>query len=280
MAVLDVSFMATTLKRTVPIKVIIPTDKRYFPGMKRREEGKPYKTLYLLHGVLGSAGDWLYGTRIQRWAEERDLVVVMPAGENSFYVDQPWNCSLYSEFIGSELISFTRKTFPLSHKREDTYIAGLSMGGYGALYNGFKFNETFGAIGALSAALVVNEKMVDADPDSPFFASTPAYLKSCFGPDLAKAAQSELNPFVLVDTLLQKGKELPALYMACGDHDSLLADNRAFSEFLTQKGVDHVFEVGPGAHEWDFWDTYVLKFLNWLPLEGKQAGMNSGNVGV
>ena len=66
MAVLDVSFMATTLKRTVPIKVIIPTDKRYFPGMKCREEGKPYKTLYLLHGILGSAGDWLYGTRIQR----------------------------------------------------------------------------------------------------------------------------------------------------------------------------------------------------------------------
>ena len=106
------------------------------------------------------------------------------------------------------------------------------------------------------------------------------YLKSCFGPDLAKAAKSELNPFVLVDTLLQKDKDLPALYMACGDHDSLLADNRAFSDFLMQKGVDHVFEIGPGAHEWDFWDTYVLKFLDWLPLEGKQAGMNSGNVGV
>ena len=134
MAVFQVNFMAETLGRTVPLFAILPTDKSYLPGMERREEGKPYKTLYLLHGIVGNYTDWIYGTRIQRWAEERDLAVVMPSGDNSMYLDHA--VDRYGEFIGKELVEFTRKTFPLSGKREDTYIGGLSMGGFGALRNG------------------------------------------------------------------------------------------------------------------------------------------------
>ena len=160
MASFLVNFTSQSLGRTVPVYVILPTDKMYFPGMPVRTQGKPYKTLYLLHGVLGNYTDWLHGTRIQRWAEENDLAVVMPSGDNAFYVDQPWNCNYYSKFIGEELVNFTRKSFPLSHNREDTYIAGLSMGGYGALHNGLKYHETFGYIAGLSAALVVNESML------------------------------------------------------------------------------------------------------------------------
>lgn len=81
-----------------------------------------YKTLYLLHGIIGDNTDWLYGTRIQRFANELDLCVVMPAGENSFYVDKPWTAQMYGQFIGEELVEFTRKTFLLSDKREDTFI--------------------------------------------------------------------------------------------------------------------------------------------------------------
>lgn len=184
MASFLVNFVSQSLSRTVTINVILPTDKMYFPGMPQREEGKPFKTLYLLHGVIGNYTDWLHGTRIQRWAEENDLAVVMPSGDNAFYVDQPWNCNYYGKFIGEELVDFTRKTFPLSHKREDTYIAGLSMGGYGAIRNGLKYHETFGCIGALSSALVVNEAMLDRPEDHPFFIESKAYAQSCFGQDL------------------------------------------------------------------------------------------------
>ena len=86
MAVFRVNFMAEALGRTVPLTVILPTDKVYFGDMQRREEGKPYKTLYLLHGIVGDDTDWLYGTRIARWAAEKDLCVVMPSGENMFYL--------------------------------------------------------------------------------------------------------------------------------------------------------------------------------------------------
>lgn len=280
MAVFQVNFMAQSLHRTVPMHVILPTDKFYAPGMPGREAGKPYKTLYLLHGIFGNYTDWLYGTRIQRWAEEKELAVVMPSGDNAFYVDQPWNCNMYGEFIGKELVEFTRRTFPLSDKREDTFIGGLSMGGFGALHNGLKYHDTFGYIVALSAALRVCNWKKEEEHDPFFFADTEEYMHSCFGPDLDTALKSDINPVTLVERLIKEGVELPAIYLACGDRDSLFTANADFADFLKTKQVPVTFEKGAGAHEWDFWDTYIKKALEWLPLEKTEAGINSGNVGI
>ncbi len=201
MAVFEVNFLAQSLGRTVPLTVILPTDKMYFPGAPKREEGKPYKTLYLLHGILGSNIDWLYGTRIQRWAEERDLAVVMPAGENGFYLDQPWNCRNYGEFIGEELVNFTRRTFPLSHDKKDTYIGGLSMGGFGAMRNGLYYNDTFGAIISLSGAFILDESILIKNENPKFPSDTEEFKHSCFGMDLKKALESDNNPRVLIEKL-------------------------------------------------------------------------------
>jgi len=278
MATFTVNFVSKSLNRTVTINVILPTDKMLMPGMKPRED-KPFKTLYLLHGVLGNYTDWLHGTRIQRWAEEKDLAVVMPSGENGFYVDQPWNMTYYGKFIGEELVEFTRKSFPLSHKREDTYIAGLSMGGYGAVRNGLKYHDTFGAIGALSSGFVVNEDLPKRrDEDARFFAETLTYAKAVFGQDLEAALKTDVNPKVLVDQLKAEGAEFPAIYLCCGDEDHLLPVNKDFDQYLTAAGVEHTFEVGPGNHEWDFWDTYIKKILDWLPLEDGLRGQDSGNI--
>ncbi len=280
MATFLVNFVSESLGRSVSLNVILPTDKMYFPGMPKRPEGKPYKTLYLLHGVLGNYTDWLHGTRIQRWAEENDLAVVMPSGDNGFYVDQPWNCSYYSRFIGEELVRFTRKTFPLSHDREDTYIGGLSMGGYGALYNGLKYHETFGCIAALSSALVVNESMLSRTDDVPIFIESRSYATSCFGQDLQAALKSDVNPKVLAARLAAQKVTFPKIFMTCGKDDSLLGVNEDFAEFLKSHGIDVHFEVAKGNHEWDFWDRSIKKVLDWLPLEHSGLGMNSGNVGI
>lgn len=123
MAFIQMNLLSQKLMRTVPVNVILPVDKMIFPGMPKRED-KPYKTLYLLHGVFGNYTDWAMGTRIQRFAEENDLVVVMPSGDNAFWVDQPVTGNFYGEFVGKELVELTRKMFPLSHRREDTYIGG------------------------------------------------------------------------------------------------------------------------------------------------------------
>ena len=280
MAVFHITWMADTLGRTVPLTVLLPTDKVYFGDAQPREAGKPYKTLYLLHGIIGDHTDWLYGTRIARWAAEKDLCVVMPAGENMFYIDQEDTGNYFGEMIGRELVEFTRKTFPLSHKREDTYIAGLSMGGYGAVRNGLKYADTFGAVAGLSAALLVNEHLLDEKPNPRFPAERKEWKQAVFGKDLKEILASDKNPEYLIDRLLEQKKPIPDLYLACGTEDSLLAENEKFVRFLESRKVPVCFETGPGGHEWDFWDTYIKRVLDWLPLEGAAAGRSSGNVGI
>ena len=277
MAFIQMNLMSKTLMRTVPVNVILPVDKMVFPGMPVRED-KPYKTLYLLHGVLGNYTDWVCGTRIQRFAEENDLVVIMPSGDNAFYVDQPAGNNFYGEFIGRELVEVTRKMFPLSHKREDTFIGGLSMGGFGALRNGLKYSDTFGYIVSLSGAFHL-EEMVSRTKDGFFFIESKSYAEACFG-DLTKVLDSDKNPRWLVKQLNKEGKPLPKIYMACGDQDSLLPVNEDMAKFLKEQGAEVTFEIGPGNHEWDFWDTYIKKAIAWLPTETSDLGMNSGNVGI
>ncbi len=279
MAIFRISFMAETLGRTVPLTVILPTDKVYFGDMPRREPGKPYKTLYLLHGILGDDTDWLYGTRIARWAAEKDLCVVMPSGENMFYIDQPDPGNHYGEFIGRELVEFTRKTFPLSHKREDTYIGGLSMGGYGAMRNGLKYSDTFGAIVALSSAFLVDESLLVVNPNPTFPSDRQEYKKAVFGQDLEAAIASDKNPYVLIRQHLEQKKAIPDIFMACGSDDFLLAKNREFVSFLRENNVPVHYVEAPGNHEWDFWDTHIKEALDWLPLEDAVEGMSSGNIG-
>lgn len=277
MAFIQMSILSKSLMRTVPVNVILPADKMVFPGMPEPPE-KPFKTLYLLHGVFGSYIDWVNGTRIQRYAEEHDLAVVMPSGDNAFYVDQPGANNYYGEFVGKELVELTRKMFPLSRKREDTFIGGLSMGGYGAMRNGLKYWENFGCIVALSGALLV-EDVAKRTNDDPFFLNRRDYAEACFG-DLSKILDSDKNPKYLVRQLKKEGRPIPRIYMACGDADSLLPANQDMAAFLKEQGADVTFEVGPGAHEWDFWDTYIRKAIEWLPTDKVSQGMNSGNVGI
>lgn len=152
------------------------------------------------------------------------------------------------------------------------------MGGYGALLNGLRDHETFGAIVMLSAALMTSTDLTKSTKPA-WFAETPAYLQHVFGPDLAAASQSELNPKILLKRLLAEQATLPAIYMAIGEDDGLKGVNDDFDAFLTEHQVKHVYETGPGNHEWDFWDRYLLRALDWLPLGTKTAGINSGHIG-
>lgn len=277
MALIQVNFMSKTLFRNVTMNVILPVDKITFPGAPIREN-KPYKTLYLLHGVFGNYTDWISGSNIQRLAEKNNLAVVMPSGDNSFYVDNPKSQNNYGEFIGKELVEITRKMFPLSNKREDTYIAGLSMGGYGAIRNGLKYNLTFGCIAGLSSALIT-DNIDRRNNNTKFFLESRNFAEACFG-DLSKVAQSDKNPVWIAEKILEENEYIPKIYMACGDKDSLLEANIKFNEKMKSLGIDITFEIGPGGHEWDFWNTYIARVLEWLSLENSTNGINSGSIGI
>ena len=275
MALIQINYVSNALQRTVPVQVILPVDK-LTPDGKLPEE-KKFKTLYLLHGFLGNCTDWVSGTRIQRWAEERDLCVVMPSGDNSFYVDRPDTLNNYGIFIGQELVEITRRMFPLSRKREDTFIGGLSMGGYGAVRNGLKYHETFSCVISFSGVLQLFEALEKA----PAGYNT-SFETGTFG-DLKQAAVSDKNPTWLVNDLVDKkladpALEYPKFYIACGTEDMLLKHSQNFAKLLESKGFDVAYEEGPGDHNWDFWDTYIKKVIDWLPLDEASQGLNSGNV--
>lgn len=274
MAIIEVNFISKCLMRTVTFNAIIPVDK--FGPQAENAEQKPLKTLYLLHGIFGNYTDWVNGTRIQAWAEANDLAVIMPSGENRFYLDDEKSGELYGEFIGKELVEFTRKLFPLSDKREDTFIAGLSMGGYGAIRNGLKYAENFGCVIGLSAALV-HDTWKDADNSAPIFTFRRNYYKAIFG-EYDKVKGSDKDPKALLLKLKEEGRPVPKMYLCCGTEDGLVTANRDFRDFLNENGVDLTYVEGPGKHDWVFWDTYIKKVLDWLPLNRTGAGINSGNV--
>ena len=269
MALIEANFVSKSLFRSVTFQAIIPVDK--FFRQDGAAQDKPFKTLYLLHGLLGNHTDWVSGTRIQRWAEAKNLAVIMPAGENAFYVDDPARAALYGQFIGEELIDVTRRLFPLSHEREDTFIGGLSMGGYGAVRNGLKYSGTFSRIIALSSAL----HLLESEPENN---RGGAFDPPCFKP-FDEAVKSDKNPRVLIDRLAESGAEKPEIFMACGTEDSLLESNRVYRDLFLEKGFDLTYIEEPGGHEWDFWDRNIRRALDWLPLGDAASGINSGNVG-
>ena len=275
MALIQMNLMSSALMRTVNVNVILPSDKLLPPGAVRKPG--PFPTLYLLHGLLGSEYDWVTGTPIRRWAEECDLAVVMPAGENSHYVDRTDAHADFGEFVGRELVALTREIFPLSKRREDTFLAGLSMGGYGALRNGLKYSESFGAIGAFSVPNPL-ETVQRFREGSEKLTESRRFFESCFGP-ADQLAGSDKDLLALAETLCREGQTLPRLFLACGSGDPLLPGNRRLAAALRELGFSARYEELDGAHDWDFWTAALRRLLDWLPLR-TNAGIHSGNVGL
>ncbi len=255
MALIQVNYLSKALFREVPVNVILPVDRfdadtnRYLNGKDRK-----YKTLYLLHGLLGNYTDWISQTRIQKWAEEKNLAVVMPSGDNAFYFNSrtPWND--YGTFIGEELVDVTRRMFPLSEKREDTFIAGLSMGGFGALRNGIVYSKNFSHVAGLSSAVHI-------------FEDTSEEANIGLFDNIEDASKTNKNPWVAVEEMISEKRPIPKFYMACGTKDDLMPANISFRNYLQEKGIEVTWDEDDYGHDWDFWDSQIKKVLDWLPLE-------------
>lgn len=273
MSLIQINFLSECLMRTVTLQAVVPFDKIAMPGEKP-EKPAPFKTLYLLHGIFGNYTDWISGTCIQRWAEDKNLAVIMPSGENHFYVDCKANGERFSEFIGKELPEKMRRLFPLSGRREDTFIGGLSMGGYGALVNGLRYPDTFGRIAALSSALVLEDFESD-EPELTQILFGTEYRRTIFG---EKHKGGPWDYEALAERLASRETELPRMYLCCGTEDNLLERNRAFAKKLEALGYPVTYEEGTGGHEWDFWNRHIKRVLDWLPLREKES-IHSGNIG-
>ncbi len=261
MAIIQCSFTAMSLHRPFKFVAVLPGDDMFpQPGPM-----KPLKTLYLLHGYTGCSMDWFKSSEIGELSNLNNLAIIMPEGDNHFYVDDNGRLDMYSQLIGKELVEFTRRVFPLSTKREDTIIGGISMGGFGALINGMRHHETFGHIVAISPALVKDDIAQSTDEPNPIGA-TRGFFASVFG-DLAKYPESENEPSVLAARLKAEGVEFPSIYMATGRNDFLVHPARELHEALTKLGVKHRYFEGPGTHENIFFYPHLRHGLSFIDLD-------------
>lgn len=275
MAFIRAEFMSRSLKRIVPITVVIPSDTTNFSGTGTNPAQPPYKTLYLLHGIYGSDMDMIANTNVMRLARERQLAVVMPAGENHFYVDDTNNGMKFGEFIGKELIEATRRMFPLSDKREDTYIAGMSMGGYGALMNGIRNYETFGYIASMSTAVITKETLGPGMPN-PTPMCNPDFQQAIWDYDTLDT--NEKNPYVLLKKYADHRESLPKIMILCGESDPLFGNNQKLSDYMDELEIPHEFIPSEGGHNFEFWREAIVRILDWLPHGEMIPILDSGDV--
>jgi S-formylglutathione hydrolase FrmB len=259
MAIFQINFFSQALKRQVPLAAVIPLDA---PPEIMPNRPDTYKTVFLLHGFSAGHFDWLYSAPLGELAVKHGLAFIMPAGENSFYLNDEIRGALYEDFICKELPVFCRKIFPLSAKVQDTTVAGLSMGGFGAIHSGLAYPEVFGNIIALSSALITDEvsgmKEGQGNAIAPY-----SYYRHTFGPP-EKLLGSHNDPKALARKLMENHTAIPNIYMACGTEDFLIRENRDFHQHLQSLGIKHEYVEGPGIHDWVFWNEYIAKALAWL----------------
>ena len=259
MALMHVDFFSDVLGKCVKMDVIIPQKSYRQIGMDASGAGETYPTLYLLHGMSDDNTIWQRRTAIERYVANLGTAVVMPNGDLSWYTDM-YCGGRYFTFFSEELPAICRDFFPkMSKKREETFVAGLSMGGYGAMKLGLNASETFGYAASLSGA--VDMRMVDdlGDPD--------AYWNSIFGPR-ENFIGSESDLVGRAQWLKDSGKPLPKIFMWCGTEDFLYKQNISMRDTLTELGYDLTYTESPGNHSWNYWDDKIKDVLRWLPLEG------------
>lgn len=238
------------------MSAIVPVDN---PLVNAPQE--TYRWVVLLHGYNGSHMDCITNTNIVNYAEQNNIIVVMPSGENKFYIDNSITGECYGKFIGEELVNYMRALLPVSKRREDTGIGGISMGGYGAMINGLRYPDTFGHIMTLSAALFLEPLLSEEKEDS---VQRRLLFNRLLG-DCETLIHTDADCRYLADKLCGNGAaQIPNIYMACGTEDFWYPASVSFREYLRTKGIDTVLEETKADHEWQFWNTYMERALKWF----------------
>lgn len=263
MALIHCDLFSEALGLNVPFCAIVPQVSTMGQigmggsGSARVREGG-YPTLWLLHGLSDDQTIWIRRTSIERYVAPRGIAVVMPAVGRSFYADMHHG-PRYWTYLSEELPAIARHLLPLSDRREDNFVAGLSMGGYGAFKLALARPDRYALGASLSGAL---------DPAATFGGQRgPAWdheMTGVFG-DLATFAGSDNDLFHLADRLARHNGPRPQLYACCGTKDSLIEHNRSFRDHAAGLGLDLAYEEDAGhGHTWDYWDLTIQRVLQRL----------------
>lgn len=256
MARITCEFFSEALTKHTTMTVTLP-DK---PTMNEDGTIKKFPTLFLLHGFSDDQSMWTRQTSVERYANERGLAVVMPDVDHSFYTDMRYG-KKYWTFLTEEVPSKARFFLPLSDRREDNFVAGLSMGGYGAFKWLLNKPEQFAAGAALSGVLdLANHEQVDQGENG-----MNQTVFNAFGGENLVGTSHDI--FHLAKQVDQLDQNKPKLYHACGTEDFLFDQNVRFKELTDTLSLDIETIFDPGVHDWAYWDHHIKKVINWLPIQ-------------
>ncbi len=246
MALLRCSTYSSALELTTSLTLLVP---------ERSDRSDGMRVLYLLHGLSDDDSTWTRMTAIERYVDGRDLAVVMPAVQHSFYTDQVAGLP-YWTYLTDELPATVASMLRVSTARENTFVAGVSMGGYGAMRWALRQPDRFAAAASLSGVLALSDSHGGRDP---WFR---AVLDRDFGPGGIDGTDADVMHLLRTSD----PHRLPALYAACGEDDFMLGATQAFSAACTEAGVEATVRYGRGGHSWSYWDRQVQDVLDWLPV--------------
>ncbi len=251
MALITLNFFSEALGMQTQAMVILPQKSAAGEiGISGKARNKAYKCLYLLHGLSDDHTIWMRRTSIERYAAEYGICVVMPAAGRSFYCDMAHGQNYYT-FIAKELPQRIQEFFRVSAKREDNFIAGLSMGGYGAMKIALREHDKFCACGALSP-------VCDLDADSNHWDAD--LMENLFG----QSSTPELDSLLFLADREKDNPHKPRIYMATGTRDFLYENAQPLRQKLMANGYDFTYVEAPAEHNWVYWDEQIQKVLKWM----------------
>ena len=257
MALIKCDFVAESIGMSTSMHIILPQQSI---GRVRDK----YPCLFLLHGLSEDDSTWTRRTAIERYVAPLGLAVVMPNVHCSFYSDMKYGGN-YWTFISEELPQIARSFFPLSDRREDNFVAGLSMGGYGAFKLALRKPESYCAAASLSGVLDMAMYANNAEND------IKNVLAPIFGENI-DVSGTEDDLFYWADKAAKLPEDQqPALYQYCGTEDILYHENISFRDYAKKRGLRHIYEESPGTHEWIYWDRQIQRVLEWLPLPERKS---------
>jgi S-formylglutathione hydrolase FrmB len=248
--------------RSMPYRVILPVGYA-------KAAAKRFPVVYLLHGLTGHYANWTTLGTLAQSAESFGFILITPEGDNGWYNDSPTIANAkYERYIVKELIPEIDAKYRTVNDRKGRAIAGLSMGGYGALKFGLKYPQMFSLVGSFSGAIFApmftsqSFSVFGQSFSVPFLEIITRTTTDAFGPP-GSASRTENDIFAIVRSIdSERSRSLPFIYFDCGTEDILLQSNRDFATLLLEKKIPHEFRQLPGGHTWPYWNKQVVEFLN------------------
>jgi enterochelin esterase-like enzyme len=256
-------FSSQILGRDVSYAVYLPPD--YATSARR------YPVVYLLHGYTDDESAWIQFGEVNEAADlaiaARDIppmIIVMPDGGVSFYINDCRNKVRYEDMLIQEFIPYVDRTYRTRPKKEFRGVSGLSMGGFGALVHAMRHPDVFAACAAFSAAVWTDEDFAGMDDKT-----YGPVLSPVFGPN--PAGRDRLTPHYRSYSPLDLAKSLPVeelkkvrYYIDCGDDDFLFKGNAALHVLLSERKIPHEFRTRDGGHTWTYWRTGIVDALRFI----------------